>query len=57
LHWYRDHAKSDFGFILGHELVGRVVAKGKSVSKFNIGDIVASPFSLSCGKFRELVCL
>jgi threonine dehydrogenase-like Zn-dependent dehydrogenase len=31
-------------------LVGRVVAKGKGVGKFNVGDIVASPFSLSCGK-------
>lgn len=54
MHWYRDHAKSNFDFILGHELVGRVVAKGKGVHKFNVGDIVAPPFSLSCGKSFEL---
>jgi threonine dehydrogenase-like Zn-dependent dehydrogenase len=34
--------------------VGRVVAKGEGVSKFNLGDIVASPFSLSCGKSSPL---
>jgi threonine dehydrogenase-like Zn-dependent dehydrogenase len=34
--------------------VGRVVAKGKGVQKFGVGDIVASPFSLSCGKSSPL---
>ncbi|KAK1921903.1 chaperonin 10-like protein [Papiliotrema laurentii] len=49
LHWYRGHAKSEGNFILGHEVVGQIVAVGAGVKKFAVGDVIVSPFSLSCG--------
>jgi threonine dehydrogenase-like Zn-dependent dehydrogenase len=38
------------GDILGHEFMGVVVEKGKSVKKLKIGDKVIVPFPISCGK-------
>jgi len=35
---------------MGHEAVGDVVALGEDVEGFKVGDMVISPFSLSCGK-------
>lgn len=34
---------------MGHEAVGEVVALGEGVKGFRLGDLVISPFSLSCG--------
>ncbi len=40
-----------FPMILGHQAVGKVISKGKNVSKFNIGDRVGVGwFFSSCGK-------
>jgi len=36
--------------IYGHEFVGRVVEKGKNVSKFNAGDIVVAAHHIPCYK-------
>jgi threonine dehydrogenase-like Zn-dependent dehydrogenase len=38
------------GDVLGHEPMGVVVERGKEVTKFNIGDRVVVPFTISCGK-------
>lgn len=38
------------GDVLGHEFMGEVVEKGKSVSKLNIGDKVVVAFPISCGE-------
>ncbi len=35
--------------ILGHEIVGEVVAIGSEVARFSVGDRVTFPFSVSCG--------
>jgi len=35
--------------ILGHEIVGEVVAVGSDVTRFSSGDRVTFPFSVSCG--------
>ncbi|OCF31448.1 hypothetical protein I316_06850 [Kwoniella heveanensis BCC8398] len=48
LHNYRQ-TEPGTGFILGHEVVGEIVEIGAAVQKFKVGDVVASPFSLSCG--------
>lgn len=37
------------GDILGHEFMGEVVAMGKNVTKFKIGDRVVVPFTIACG--------
>lgn len=40
----------DAGTVLGHELVGEVVAVGEAVRRFAPGDAVVSPFTTSCGE-------
>lgn len=37
----------------GHELAGRVVAKGKSVTRYRLGDRVTVPFVSGCGRCAE----
>lgn len=39
----------DSGTVMGHELVGRVVALGSAIRSLRIGDRVCAPFSTSCG--------
>ena len=39
----------DQGTVMGHEVVGEVVAVGADVSKLKIGDIAFAPFTTSCG--------
>ncbi|KAK4687118.1 hypothetical protein P7C73_g3002, partial [Tremellales sp. Uapishka_1] len=49
LHCYRGHEGQVTGYVLGHEAVGRIVEKGSGVEGFSIGELVLSPFSVSCG--------
>lgn len=37
------------GTVMGHELLGEVVATGSEVSTWSIGDRVVAPFTTSCG--------
>src|SRR5437763_7902119 len=38
------------GVVLGHEFVGRVVARGSDVSALSVGDRVVSGAGISCGR-------
>ncbi|CAG8937794.1 unnamed protein product [Penicillium salamii] len=49
LHVYRGHQPSGAGFIMGHEFTGAVVEVGSEITKFKEGDLVVSPFTVSCG--------
>ncbi len=50
LHPYRGRETGlDPGTVLGHELVGEVVATGCEVGGVAAGDLVVSPFTTSCG--------
>lgn len=50
LHVYHGReAGLDTGTIMGHEMVGRVVAVGADVGELQIGDRVCAPFSSNCG--------
>lgn len=49
LHVFRGHQPSGTGFIMGHEFTGRVSAVGSSVRTVKEGDLVVSPFTVSCG--------
>jgi threonine dehydrogenase-like Zn-dependent dehydrogenase len=51
LHVYHGRERGlDAGTIMGHELVGTVVDKGKEVRNLQNGSRVLSPFTTSCGK-------
>ncbi|KAH8782885.1 alcohol dehydrogenase GroES-like domain-containing protein [Diaporthe sp. PMI_573] len=50
LHTFRGHAKSDTGFIMGHEFTGVVVELGSDVKTVKEGDKIVSPFTTTCGK-------
>lgn len=39
---------------MGHEVVGTIVQKGKEVDNFSVEDVVAVPFTISCGEFNTL---
>ena len=39
----------DIDTVMGHEVVGEIVAAGKEVSDFKVGDHVYAPFSTNCG--------
>lgn len=50
LHVYHEReAGLEHGTVMGHEVVGEIVALGKSVQHFKIGDLVFSPFTTNCG--------
>lgn len=40
------------GRVLGHEVVGEVISAGEEVERFSIGDRVAAPHHLACGRCR-----
>ena len=39
----------DQGTVMGHEVVGEVVAVGSDVNKLKVGDVAFAPFTTSCG--------
>jgi threonine dehydrogenase-like Zn-dependent dehydrogenase len=47
--WHGREAGIDRGTVMGHELVGRVVAAGAAVARFAVGARVVAPFSTCCG--------
>jgi L-iditol 2-dehydrogenase len=53
--FYLGHRQVSYPFILGHEVVGRVVAMGAGVSKLRIGQRVIVEPNYPCGKCR--LCL
>ncbi|KAJ5668470.1 Alcohol dehydrogenase superfamily zinc-type [Penicillium maclennaniae] len=50
LHVFWGHQTSGTEFIIGHEFTGEVVEVGSDVKNFQKGDLVVSPFTVSCGK-------
>ncbi|KAF4549350.1 Alcohol dehydrogenase GroES-like domain-containing protein 13 [Elsinoe fawcettii] len=50
LHVFRGHQPSGIGFIMGHEFTGHVHELGSSIKNFEKGDLVVSPFTVSCGE-------
>jgi len=49
LHIYHGRVQVEPGFVLGHELVGEVVAVGAQVQRVAVGDRVVSCFRSACG--------
>ncbi len=50
LHPFHGREPCAFGTAFGHECVGEIISLGTEVTEFMIGDIVAVPFSVACGK-------
>jgi glutathione-independent formaldehyde dehydrogenase len=40
------------GLVLGHEITGEIIEKGKEVEYLDIGDLVTVPFNVACGRCR-----
>jgi len=38
--------------VLGHEITGEIIEKGRDVEYLEIGDLVSIPFNLACGRCR-----
>lgn len=50
LHPYHGRLEIEEGFVLGHEYMGTIEAKGDAVTQFEEGDRVVGSFFVSCGK-------
>src|SRR5690348_14465039 len=51
-HMVRGRTTAPRGLILGHEITGEIIEKGKDVEFLNVGDIVSVPFNVACGRCR-----
>jgi len=52
-HMVRGRTTAPKGIILGHEITGEVVEKGRDVEFLNVGDLVSAPFNIACGRCRN----
>ncbi len=51
-HMVRGRTTALAGLVLGHEITGEIIEKGKDVEYLNIGDLVTVPFNVACGRCR-----
>ncbi|MCX4176974.1 MULTISPECIES: formaldehyde dehydrogenase, glutathione-independent [Paraburkholderia] len=51
-HMVRGRTTAPTGLILGHEITGEVIERGRDVETLNIGDLVSVPFNVACGRCR-----
>jgi glutathione-independent formaldehyde dehydrogenase len=51
-HMVRGRTTAPAGLVLGHEITGEVIEKGKDVECVDIGDLVSVPFNVACGRCR-----
>jgi glutathione-independent formaldehyde dehydrogenase len=52
-HMVRGRTTAPEGLILGHEITGIVLEKGRDVEYLDIGDMVSVPFNIACGRCRN----
>ncbi|AZA92455.1 Glutathione-independent formaldehyde dehydrogenase [Chryseobacterium nakagawai] len=52
-HMVRGRTTAPSGLVLGHEITGLVIEKGRDVEFINIGDLVSVPFNIACGRCRN----
>src|SRR5205814_8469446 len=51
-HMVRGRTTAPAGLVLGHEITGEVIEKGRDVEYLEIGDLVSVPFNVACGRCR-----
>ncbi len=47
-HMVRGRTTAPKGLVLGHEITGEIVEKGRDVEYLDIGDLVTVPFNVAC---------
>ncbi len=52
-HMVRGRTTAPQGLILGHEILGEVVEKGRDVERLDVGDLISVPFNVACGRCRN----
>ena len=52
-HMVRGRTTAPEGLILGHEITGEIVEKGRDVEFLDEGDLVSVPFNIACGRCRN----
>ncbi len=52
-HMVRGRTTAPAGLVLGHEITGQIVEKGRDVEFLSEGDIVSVPFNIACGRCRN----
>ena len=52
-HMVRGRTTAPEGLILGHEITGEVLEKGRDVEFLDVGDLVSVPFNIACGRCRN----
>jgi glutathione-independent formaldehyde dehydrogenase len=52
-HMVRGRTTAQVGLVLGHEITGEIIEKGRDVERLAIGDLVSVPFNVACGRCRS----
>ncbi|MGH9404600.1 MAG: formaldehyde dehydrogenase, glutathione-independent [Terriglobia bacterium] len=52
-HMVRGRTTAPAGMILGHEITGEVIERGRDVEFIQVGDLVSTPFNIACGRCRN----
>lgn len=52
-HMVRGRTTAPAGLVLGHEITGEVIERGRDVEYVQVGDIVSVPFNIACGRCRN----
>jgi glutathione-independent formaldehyde dehydrogenase len=51
-HMVRGRTTAPANLVLGHEITGEVIEKGRDVEFIEVGDLVSVPFNIACGRCR-----
>src|SRR3954468_20376649 len=52
-HMVRGRTTAPPNLVLGHEITGEVVEKGRDVEFIDVGDVCSVPFNIACGRCRN----
>ena len=52
-HMVRGRTTAPPNLVLGHEILGEVVEKGRDVEFIEVGDVCSVPFNIACGRCRN----
>lgn len=52
-HMVRGRTTAPPGLVLGHEITGEIIEKGRDVEFLKVGDLVSVPFNIACGRCRN----